>query len=87
MSKCDPSSEQQLRAGDKVTIDTDTLFDAEGVPVSIRKGANGRIWELNSERWAQVLVWWEEEGQGVPELLGVDIKHLVFHSHLNGCDP
>jgi hypothetical protein len=77
---------QELNIMDEVIINTDTIFDEEGVPVSIRNGAHARLWELK-DNWAQVIVWFHsqypgEEGKGIPEMFGVDIKHLSFHSHI-----
>jgi hypothetical protein len=66
---------------DEVIVNTDTVFDEEGVPVSIRKGAHARLLELN-ESWAQIIVWWDEEGEGKPEMLGVNPKYLEFFAHI-----
>lgn len=57
--------------GNRVKIKTDTVYDSEGVPVSIRPGAVGRIVEV-SDGWAQVLVKFTD---GI-DLLGVDECHL-----------
>ena len=58
--------------GDIVTINTDTAFDSEGVPVSIRKGARGRVVEID-ERLAQIVIHWEKDG---PEVLGVPLERI-----------
>jgi ribosomal protein L21E len=55
-----------MKPGDLVRINTDTVFDEEGVPVSIRDGATGRVVELGTSM-TQVLVQWTDG----PEILGV----------------
>jgi len=57
-----------------VTINTDTVFDEEGVPVSIRCGAKGVIIQ-EDETMVQVLIWWKDEG---PEILGVPRQYIAY---------
>jgi len=56
-----------------ITINTDTVFDEDGVPVSIPRGARGRIVDDSDEVIFQVLIWWKGEG---PEVLGVPRQHI-----------
>ncbi len=62
-----------MRSPDRVTINTDTVFDEEGVPVSLERGAYGRIVDATDEIMVQVLIWWAEGG---PEIVGVPREYL-----------
>lgn len=56
-----------------ISINTDTVFDEEGVPVSITPGAKGVIVDDSHETMVQVLIYWKDEG---PEVLGVPRQHI-----------
>lgn len=60
-----------FKVGDVVTVTTSTVFDAEGVPVSIPKGARGRVTRID-EKFAQVEINW---GHGREEM-GVPLEHV-----------
>jgi hypothetical protein len=77
------NSHQEIAECDEVIINTETVFDEEGVPVSIRSGVRARVLETNAQ-WTQVVVWWYQDGVGVPEILGVPTKHIAFFSHMEG---
>lgn len=51
----------------KVVIHTDTVFDEEGVPVSVPRGAHGKLVEKGDDM-TQVLVHWNRGGT---QILGV----------------
>lgn len=69
---------------DKVRLNTDTAFDEEGVPVSITKGVTvGRFWKQEGDM-SQVIIWWDQAGVAIPEILGVPRRHVEFIERFRG---
>ncbi len=61
-----------FKKGDKVVIDADTVYDLDGLPVSVRPGVVKGIVHEVEDGWAQVLC----ADKGGPHLLGCDVKSL-----------
>jgi hypothetical protein len=63
-----------MKKGDRVLINTDTIYDTEGIPFSIKSGVViGHVHEVEDD-WCQVLIAGKNFG---PEMFGVDIKFLL----------
>jgi hypothetical protein len=60
---------------EKIIIDTDTVYDDDGLPVSIRKGAKGFFLRIE-EKFAIVLVNYQIGTKTDTERLAVPIEHI-----------
>lgn len=61
-----------MRLGDRVAINTDTVFAEDGVPVSIHYGLTGRF-IADEGKFIQVVIWWMG---GTAEVVGVPRQHV-----------
>jgi len=70
---------------DLVRVNTDTIFDEEGVPVSITPGSQARFVEKMSSGMCLISVFWKGEGS-FPETLAVHDSHLqLLEAHDPNC--
>lgn len=72
-----------MKPGDLVKINTDTVFDGEGVPNSLPLGMRGIVQEVG-KKWVQVLT----DTHVGRQVVGVELRNLtILEERERGSDP